>query len=380
MPRHRMSFQTRRDAWVEINLANLEHNIKELKTLINPKSKFLAVVKADAYGHGATMTAPTLLASGVDILGVASIDEGIQLRESGISAPVLVLGTAPAWAFQAAIENDIQLSVFDEDHIYYCQQIYEKLKVKPKVHIKVDTGMHRIGIAHNAAADFIKEVFNTGIIQIEGVFTHLACAEDRKITEMQKKNWENVVKMLSGFNIPLHALNTAGLIGYDDMQYDMVRAGIGIYGLSPDIPELVPAIPDFKQVMSLKGRIVYVKNLEKGCGVSYGYSFITDNPITKIATIPIGYADGVPRALSNKIYGILNGKIVKQVGNITMDQMMFDISNVNHADIGDVITILGKDGDEFISIDSWAKELNTINYEITCKLRVRLPRVYTRNY
>lgn len=370
--------QTRRDAWVEVNLSNIEHNIKILKSFISPETKFLAVVKADAYGHGAPMVTPTLLASGVDMLGVASIDEGIQLRETGINEPILVLGAVPVWSIVSAVENDIQLSIFSQEHIAACINAFKKLNKKPAVHIKVDTGMHRIGISAELAINFIREVSKIDEIKLNGVFTHLACAETAKITEKQKILWEDIISGISDLKLLTHAVNTSGMIGYPDMHYDMIRSGIGMYGLLPDFHVNISDIPDLKQVMGLRGRILNIQELHGNTGISYGYSYITSYDITKVATIPIGYADGVPRALSNKIYGLINGKKVMQIGNITMDQMMFDVSDVKSINIGDIITLLGKDGDEFIPIDFWAKKLNTINYEIPCRLRVRLPRVYTR--
>lgn len=371
--------QTRRDAWVEINLGNVEHNIKALKKLTRPETKFMAVVKADAYGHGSDMSAATLIASGVDMLGVASVDEGIQLRGAGINAPILVLGSTPDWAFVSAAENNIQLSIFDEEHINSCIHTYNRLGRKQEVHIKIDTGMHRIGINHEAAPEFINRVLNTPEIELKGVFSHLACAENREITSCQVMRWENVINAIPNRqNLVIHLSNTAGIISNSDLNYDMVRAGIGIYGLNPDLPDDTGVVPDFKQVMSLKGRISHIKEISKDSGVSYGYSYKADKDKVKIVTIPIGYADGVPRSLSNRISGIIKGQKIRQIGNITMDQMMFDITNVDNVSNGDIITLLGEDNGSFISIDEWAKLLGTINYEVTCRLRVRLPRVYTR--
>lgn len=379
MSKYRLPFvQTRRDAWVEVNLASIEHNIKELKSFTAPETKMLAVIKADAYGHGSTMLAPTLTASGVSMFGVASVDEGLQLIESGVNLPILVLGAAPNWSFVDAVENDIHLSIFCDDHISQCISAYNKLGKKPNVHIKIDTGMHRIGISYKNAMSFVNKVFQIKEVNLVGIFTHLANAESKKLTDIQLQNWQGVISQVNNKNLLTHAVNTAGLIGYENMHYDMVRAGIGIYGLYPDLDESIKVIPNLKQALSLRGRIVYLKNTCENSGVSYGYSYITDKPV-KIATIPIGYADGIPRALSNKIYGIINGKKIKQIGNITMDQMMFDVSEVDNINIGDIITLLGKDGDLFISIDYWAKLLKTINYEITCQLRIRLPKVYTRD-
>jgi len=368
--------QTRRDAWVEVNLGHVEHNINILKKIIKPGSQLMAVVKADAYGHGADMIASTLIASGANMLGVASVDEGIQLREAGISAPILVLGVTPDWAFTSAVENDIQLSIFTQTHINSCIRAYERLNRKPSAHIKVDTGMRRIGIDYKKAKEFIEKVAGIEEIKLKGIFSHLACAENPEITQEQQQRWESLLEQIDRDKYILHLVNTAGMISYKDMNYDMTRVGIGIYGLLPDLQGKAPSL---KQVMSLKGRITYMQEVCENSGISYGYSYKTGDKPAKIATIPVGYADGVSRGLSNKIYGIVKGHKVPQVGNITMDQMMFDITGLDGINTGDVITVLGEDGGEFIPIDDWAKKLNTINYEITCRLKVRLSRVYTRS-
>lgn len=376
---HRQPFvQTRRDAWVEVSLSAIEQNVKKIKKQLNPNVKLLAVVKADAYGHGSTMTAPTILASGVDMLGVASVDEGIQLRNAGITAPVLVLGSAPNWSFVSATENDIDLSIYSYEHLKECHNVFKRLNKKPNVHIKVNTGMNRIGINLKDSIEFINTVSKSDYIKVNGIFTHLACAEDNEKSKAQNEKFVDILSFCDVNNYIIHAANTAGLLSYKEMHYDMARAGIGIYGLMPDLHEGVKNLPELQQVISLKGRIVNIQSLNRGEGISYGFSYVTSFDNTKIATIPIGYADGVPRVLSNKIYGLLNGKKIRQVGNITMDQMMFDVSDINNINVGDVITLLGEDGNEFISIDSWADKLNTINYEIICRLRVRLPRIYTR--
>jgi len=391
--------QTRRDAWVEINIDNIEHNINILKSYTTPQTKFLAVVKADAYGHGATMTAPTLVASGVDMFGVASVDEGIQLRQSGITIPILVLGSTPEWAFSSAAEHDIQVSIFSESHIEACIDTFNKLNKseinysgvpnvvfagktllhkKPQVQIKIDTGMNRIGLSYKEAPDFIKKVMSTRQIELKGIFSHLACAECLEKNKIQIQKWKEMLEALGDVKVTKHLVNTSGLISYRDLHYDMVRAGIGIYGLMPDLNPYVANKPALKPSMSLKGRVIFLKEVEKDNGVSYGHSFVTENEVTKIATVPIGYADGVSRKLSNNIWGLINGKKVKQIGNITMDQMMFDVSDAGEVQTGDIITLIGNDGKESISIDEWAKILDTINYELTCQLKVRLPRVYSR--
>ena len=234
--------------------------------------------------------------------------------------------------------------------------------------------MNRIGINLNEATDYIKKVQNSDFIQLTGIFTHFACAENKEITLKQIKEFKNIVSNFKSANILIHCANTATTIAYqDELNFtNMVREGIGLYGLMPDLPENTTDIPNLKQIIGLKSRIVNIHETQANEGVSYAYTYKTPTNI-KIATIPVGYADGVPRLLSNKLIGKINGQKIKQIGNITMDQMMFDITGIN-ANEGDIITLL----DEDLSIDDWAKELNTINYELTCRLKVRLPRVYAR--
>lgn len=361
-----------RDAWVEVNISNLEHNIKELRKNIPQDVKLLGVVKADAYGHGSVMLAPTILASGIDMLGVASIDEGVDLRQANINCEILVLGAVPVWAVESAVKSNLSFSIFSEGHIKACEQAYARTGIKPKVHIKIDTGMNRIGVATYDAVEFIKKVQKLEYIDLQGIFTHLASAEEIDKTSEQIAKWDEIINKIDTTDLLLHVQNTAGSICYNIKNSNMRRVGIALYGLYPDFPEIDFKKPKLKQLISLKGRIVHIHSAKNGEGISYSHTY-TANGDRQIATIPIGYADGVPRLLSNKIKAVLNGKEISQIGNITMDQMMFDITGIE-ASIGDVITIL----DEQHSIDIWANILNTINYELTCRLKVRLPRVYTR--
>ena len=362
-----------RDSWVEINIENVSHNMKQIKQNTPKGSKLLAVVKADSYGHGSVMLAPTLLASGADMLGVASIDEGVDLRQAKINCEILVLGAVPIWAVETAVKYDLTIAIFSKEHLEACKKAYERTNIKPKVHVKLDTGMNRIGISTEDAIEFIKEVRNSDFIDFRGIFTHLANAEIKEKTQIQIDRWNYVISSVDTKGLLLHILNTAGAMCYKVPNSNMQRAGIAIYGLYPDLPDCENInIPELKPVMSLKARIVNIHNAKDGEGISYGHTFVA-NGTRKIATVPLGYADGVPRGLSNKIFGTINGKEVRQVGNITMDQMMFDITDID-ANLGDVIALL----DEKHSIDEWAKILGTINYELTCRLKVRLPRVYTR--
>ncbi len=362
-----------RDSWVEINLENIAYNMQSIRKNTPKGIKLLAVVKADAYGHGSVMIAPTLLASGADMLGVASIDEGVDLRQAKINCEILVLGAVPVWAVESAVKADLTIAIFSKEHLTACKQAYERTGKKPKVHVKLDTGMNRIGVSIDEAVEFINEVRKADYLEFGGVFTHLANAENREKTQIQIDRWNKVISQIDTNGLLLHILNTAGAMCYEVPNSNMYRAGIGIYGLYPDLPEDGKIRrPDLKPVMSLKARIVNIHEAHDGEGISYGHTF-TAHGERKIATVPLGYADGVPRGLSNKISGSLNGKDVPQVGNITMDQMMFDITRVD-AKLGDIITLL----DEKHSIDNWAQILGTINYELTCRLKVRLPRVYTR--
>lgn len=360
-----------KDAWVEINLEHLAYNIQEIRKRIPINKKMLAIVKADAYGHGAQMIAKTMLASGVDMFGVSSIDEGLDLRQVKIKAPILVVGAVPVWAVETAVQNDISISIFNEAHLIACKEVFERTGIKPKVHVKIDTGMNRIGVRVEEAVEFINEVRNADYLYFEGIFTHLAAAEELEPTREQFNCWKEILAQIDTTGLLLHIQNTAGTFSYD-IESNMVRVGISLYGLYPDLPCGVKA-PKLKPVMGLKARITNIHNLHAGESVSYGHTF-TAYESTRVATIPVGYADGISRLLSNKIQARVNGELVPQIGNITMDQMMFDLGDID-AEVGDVVTLLD---DEDLSLDNWAEILGTINYELTCRLKVRLPRVYTR--
>ena len=374
-----------RDAWVEVNLGHLEHNILQIKKAIfgddkNNDVKLLAVIKADAYGHGSIMCAPTLLACGIDVFGVASIDEALELRQNKFTAPILVLGSVPIWSYETAIKNDITVSIFSDEHLEAARLISERLGgEKLKAHIKIDTGMNRIGINPMSAIEFFNRAKSAPYLDLRGIFTHFADVESDEITKKQIENFKYVINSVDTTGLTVHCSNSAASLFYGDLKYNMLRLGIILYGLTP-LSYKNPKnsmLPDLKQVIGLKGRITNIHTIEKGDGVSYGHIFKADKK-TRVATIPIGYADGVSRSLSGKIKASLNGKIINQIGRITMDQMMFDIGDVE-AQNGDIITLLGDDeAGNFFSIDSWAQELDTINYELTCRLKVRLPRIYVR--
>ena len=361
-----------KDAWIEINLEYLAENIQEIKKSIPKGKKMMAIVKADAYGHGAQMLAQTMLASGVDAFGVSSVDEGLDLRAAKIKAPILVVGAIPLWAVESAAQNDIAFSIFNEAHLKACKDVFERTGIKPKVHVKLDTGMNRIGVRSEDAVAYINEVQAAEYLNFEGIFTHLASAEEEVPTKEQIRRWHSVIDNVDTEGLLLHIQNTAATFSYD-IKSNMSRVGISLYGLYPDLPPKFNYKPVLKQIMSLKGRITNIHTVKPNEGVSYSHTFTAYEP-TRVATIPIGYADGVARNLSNKIWGELNGEKIRQIGNITMDQMMFDLGDTE-AEVGDVVTLLNETD---LSIDDWANLLGTINYELTCRLKVRLPRVYTR--
>lgn len=367
-----------RDAWIEINLANLEYNVLEIKNFLQKNCKkepdIFAVIKADGYGHGSLMCAPILSACGVEYFGVASIDEGIELREHKINKPILVLGASPLWAFENAIKYNIAVSIFNDEHIEMANQLYERLNKKLKVHIKLDTGMNRIGINKEDAKNFIEKVVNCSAIDLKGIFTHFADVENKILFKRQIEEFSEIIKPYKNTSIKIHCLNSPGMFSYPEFSYDMVRMGIIMWGLTPySYPNR--NMPNVKPVMGLKARITNIHTLKANDGISYGHTYIAKKD-TKVATIPIGYADGIARNLSGKITAILNGKEIKQIGRITMDQIMFDISDIECA-IGDVVILLGEEN-KIDTIDTWAQKLNTINYELTCRLKMRLPRIYVR--
>ncbi|MBR1977063.1 alanine racemase [bacterium] len=366
-----------RDAWVEINLDLFEENLREIKKHVKSK-RILAVVKADGYGHGSLMLAPTLIAYGITDFGVATLDEGLELRKNKVETPILVLGAVPFWSYENALKNDIQISIYNEEHLEMARQIYDKTGKKLKVQVKIDTGMNRIGIQADKAVEFINLVKKSDFVDLVGVFTHFADVEEKEIFEEQVSKFKAVVASIEREGLIVHCSNSGAILTCEDLDFDMVRAGIILYGLTPfSKPEFMGYSKDLKQIIGLKARITNIHQIKKGEGVSYGHKFVADRDM-KVATIPLGYADGVSRSLSNKITAGFKGHIIKQIGNITMDQMMLALPDDVSAEVGEVITLLGRDGENEFSIDEWASILGTINYELTCRLKVRLPRIYTR--
>lgn len=365
-------------AWVEVDLAALAHNVRQVKALLSAQTALMAVVKADAYGHGAVTVAQTVLQAGASWLGVATIPEGIELREAGIEAPILVLGATYTpeqiraiahWHLQPTLCTPKQAMVFSET----LGSSYLP------VHLKIDTGMSRLGTAWQEAADFARLVARSPNLQIASVYSHLATADspDPTIMKQQQKRFDWAVTQIKSAGIQpphLHLANSAATLTHASLHYDLARVGLAIYGLYP--AEHLQSVLDLKPVLQVKARVTQVKTIQPGTGVSYGYQFIADCEM-RLAVVGIGYADGIPRNLSNQMNGLLRGQLVRQIGAVTMDQIMLDVGSIPDLQEGEVVTLLGQDGDRQISADDWANTLGTISWEVLCGFKHRLPRIAT---
>jgi alanine racemase len=368
-------------AWVEVNLGALRHNVRQFLAQLAPNTQLMAVVKADAYGHGAVTVAQTVLQAGATWLGVATIPEGIELRTAGIQAPILVMGAVnqvdemqamATWQLQPTLVTPKQALVFSDT--------LSKLKATVAhlpVHLKLDTGMSRLGYPWQEAADFVRGVGQLPHLKVDSVYSHLATADspDPTIMRQQQHRFATALQHLQQQRLQprrRHLANTAATLADPALHYDMVRVGLGLYGFYP-APHLAQPL-DLQPVMQVKARITHVKEIAAGTGVSYGHRFVADRSL-QIAVVGIGYADGVPRALSNRINGLVNGQLAQQIGSITMDQLMLDVSHIPEIQVGDVVTLLGRDGHHHLTADDWAALTDTISWEILCGFRHRLPRI-----
>jgi alanine racemase len=371
-------------AWTEIDLDSIAHNIREIKKNIKEDTQIMAAVKADAYGHGVMETSKILIENGVDALAVSMLDEAIQLRRNNIKVPVLVLNHTDPERVTEIIENDLTQTLYSYEMATSISDEAKKRGMEVKVHIKIDTGMGRVGLkaGYSAVKNLLSIAKLPGIV-MEGLFTHFATADIKndEYTKNQFSTFMSICNELSrvGILIPYkHVSNSAAIINYPEMNLDMVRPGIMIYGLYPS-NECNDERFDLKPAMSLKAKIIHIKELEKDCSVSYGRTYTTGKT-TKVATIPIGYADGYSRTLSNKASVLINGQKAPVIGTICMDQCMVDITDIKgDINIGDEVVLFGKQGNSQINVEEPASLAGTINYEIISILGKRLPRVYIEN-
>lgn len=375
-----------RRTWAQIDVNAIRHNFEEIKKHLNPKTQILCVLKADAYGHGAEFLVREYEKIGADFFGVSNLDEALQLRKTGAKKPILIFGYTPSNCAEILAQNDISQAVFS---LEYAKKLQKKCKnegVKIKAHLKIDTGMSRIGFfAQNPesiqkSAMEIAEINDMPEIEIEGMFTHFSVADDsvndKKYTLWQIENFKTVINQLelSGIHIPIkHCCNSGGVLNFPDAQFDMVRAGVVLYGLYPS--DETKSKVDLRPAMQLKTVISQVKTIPAGASVSYGRTFVSEKEL-KIASVAIGYADGYSIKFSNNSEMLLHGKRVKILGRICMDQLMIDVTDIEDVSEGDEVTVFGYDGHESLSVDELAEKIGTINYEIVCLIGKRVPRIY----
>jgi len=366
-----------RPVWTEIDLSAIAHNIRKIRSLLSINTRLCAVVKADAYGHGAVPVGQTVLEAGADQLAVAILSEGLELRRAGITAPILVLGYTPPVQASIVVKNELSQTVFSWQMAKALSDAAIFSDKKVKVHLKIDTGMSRIGILPKDAADFAASVASLPNVEIEGVYTHFATADssNKDFCRKQFACFQEVLAAIAGRGIHVsirHCANSAATIDIPETHLDMVRTGIIIYGLLPSTEvekkiELLPA-------MKFKAQVAYMKELSSGTPISYGCTYITDSP-RRIVTLPLGYADGWSRMLSNKGMVLIQGQRAPLVGRICMDQCMADVTDIPNVSLDDEVLLFGG---QDLPVEEVAEQVGTINYELVCMIGKRVPRFYRK--
>jgi alanine racemase len=366
--------------WAEIDLNAIRHNFRVLRKLAG-KAKILAVIKADAYGHGMIPVAKVLVREKVDFIGLSNLTEGIALRKAGIKTPVLLFETTLAEQAKGIVDYSLTPTVCTYELAAALNRRARKRGRVVDIHVKVDTGMGRLGIWHEEAIDFIKRLSRLRNVRIQGICTHFPSADtDRAFTRKQIQHLAKIILQLreKGLAIPyVHAANSMGLAGYPNKLLNLSRPGLMLYGLYPH-PGLKKKIA-LRPAMSVHSRIVFLKRIEKGRSISYGRAFIARTSMT-VGTIPIGYSDGYLRAFSNKASVLIGGRVCPVLGRVTMDQIVVDVSHVRSPKLGMPVVVLGKQGKHCIRADDLAVMAGTIPYEIVCSLGSRLPRIYTPRF
>ena len=364
-----------------IDLDAVEYNCSNVRAKLPDDCKLLGVIKADAYGHGAVELAH-LLDEKCDFFGVACIEEAVELKKAGVKAPVLILGYVDSNVYDLVVKYDVRIPIFSmESAVALSDEAVRQGKTVP-FHFCIDTGMSRIGFQVNEqSADVCKEITLLPNIEAEGLFSHFATADEADLTKAkaQREKYKAFVKMLEdrGVNIPVkHLNNSAGIMNFDEY-FDMCRMGIILYGLYPS-EEVDKSLLDIKPVMSWLTHITHIKTLEPGREISYGGTYKTTEPRV-IATIPVGYADGYPRCLSNKGRVIINGQYANIVGRVCMDQFMVDVTDVKGVNLNSTVTLVGSDGDACLSMEEVSNSAHSFNYELPCRVARRVPRVYYKN-
>lgn len=374
--------ETRRAAWAEIDLNSIVFNYTSLRTAAG-SSEVIACIKADAYGHGAVKIAWELIKTGVEMLGVATLEEAVQLRAAGMRTPIVLLSATPRGNVKDLMDLNVIPVVSTYQDAKMFSDIIQKFSTKQidyEIFVALETGMGRLGFVENSKSiGEIKAMADLPGIKIKGLFSHFATAdeEDKSYSELQIAKFNGFVNKLSTAGLDNNyktMANSAGIINYPEAHFNAIRPGVSLYGMYPG-PEMDHSKMELEPAMSVKADIVYIKELPAGSGVSYGKKFVTDRD-SIIGTLPLGYADGLPRILSGKGRVIVNGKYAPIVGSICMDQCMIDLTDVPGVKEYDEVVLMGKQGDKEITVDEIAEKTGTINYEVTCRFGQRLPKVY----
>lgn len=363
-----------RDVWAEINLAAVRHNLSAIRRHIQPAAKLCAVVKANAYGHGALEVSRVAVECGADFLAVATVDEALQLRRAGFDLPILILGLIPYAAAEVAVENGITLAVSDLRLAEEISAAAVKFDVRAKIHLKIETGMGRIGIFPEGAAELAAKISVLPNVEVEGVFSHFADADspDKNFTIQQLEKFKSTCEKIAARGVEVkirHIAESAAILEIPAAHLDMVRAGVITYGLYPSDAvgrtiELIPA-------MKLVAKVAYVKEIPAGTSIGYGREYIAEKA-ARIATLPLGYADGYVRAYKG-FHVEIRGKFAPVAGRVCMDQVMVDVSEIPAVEVGDEVILFGS---KKISADDAARHLKTINYEVTCLVSNRVARIF----
>ena len=379
-------------AWVEVDLEAIRHNVREFRGLLRPPTRMMAVVKADAYGHGAVEVARACRSAGADMFAVATVDEGVALRDAGIEEPVLILAQPPLTSIPTLVERRIMPAVYELEFAARLGDEALSRGTEARYHLAVDTGMDRIGVPAADVVEFLSVAERLRGCVLDGMFTHFATAD--KVSDwdftLQLKRFRDAVAAVRDAGINpgvVHCANTPATVLHPETHFDMVRVGVGLYGLHP-APTTVGRV-DLRPAMSVHARATRVVKPRVGEGVGYGMTYRVARPSVQIATFPIGYADGLARRLSGGIDVLYQGRRWRQVGNICMDQCMVEVepelalatgSKVKPIEAGDEVLFVGEQGEARVTLDDLAEKLGTINYEVACAFGMRLPKVYVNRY
>jgi alanine racemase len=375
-------FSPARPTWIEISRSALTNNVTALRALLTPPCRLMAVVKANAYGHGAAEVARIVLDAGADALAVASLSEALELRHAGIDAPVLVLGYTPSWLFHNAAAHDVRLTVYDPIQLAELGEVAADLPQPLTVHVKVNTGMNRLGLQPDATLPFLQTLHGLNNVRVEGLFTHFATSDEaeKRYALAQFTRFQKVLAAIeaAGLRPPLvHAANSAAVLTMPQTHLDMVRSGIALYGLDPDEAQ-TPVPPNFRPALSWKAQVAQVRRLQPGDAVSYGREFIADRPMSA-AVVPVGYADGFPRKPFHWGSLLIHGREAPILGRVCMDQTIVDVTAIVEAGqtvtMGDEVVIIGRQDGAAISAEEAGRRIGTINYDVTSRILARVPRM-----